>query len=45
MADTTNLLPPEELEALAKGLEDGSIEANTGLNGDAKVVKLSLIHI
>ena len=44
MADTNNLLTPEELEALANGLEDGSIEANTGLNGDAKAVKHDLAN-
>ena len=26
MADTTNLLTPEELDALATGIEDGSID-------------------
>ena len=34
MADKENLLTPEELEALSSGIEDGSIESNTGLNGD-----------
>ena len=29
MTDTTNLLSPEELDALAAGIEDGTIESNT----------------
>ena len=31
MADTKNLLSPEELEALAAGIENGSIESDTGI--------------
>ena len=42
MADTKNLLTPEELDALATGIEDGSIEADTGLNGDVKALKHDL---
>tara|TARA_B110000967_G_scaffold97882_2_gene100484 strand:+ start:16001 stop:16993 length:993 start_codon:yes stop_codon:yes gene_type:complete len=42
MADTTNLLTSEELDALAAGLKDGSIEANTGLNGGLRAVKHDL---
>jgi len=42
MADTKNLLSPEELDALASGIEDGSIQADTGLNGDLEVVKHDL---
>ena len=44
MADTNNLLTPEELEALATGIEDGSIEADTGLNGDLKALKHDLAN-
>jgi flagellar motor switch protein FliM len=42
MADNKNLLSPEELEALATGIEDGTIETDTGLNGDLKAVKHDL---
>ena len=42
MADTKNLLSPEELDALASGIEDGSIQADTGINGDLEVVKHDL---
>lgn len=42
MADTKNLLSPEELDALSSGIEDGSIQADTGLNGDLEVVKHDL---
>lgn len=44
MADEENLLTPEELEALSSGIEDGSIESNTGLNGDALAVKHDLAN-
>jgi flagellar motor switch protein FliM len=44
MADTTNLLTPEELDALATGIEDGSIEADTGLNGNVRAVKHDLAN-
>ena len=39
MADTDNLLSPEELEALTAGIEDGSIETDTGLNISALAIK------
>ena len=39
MADPTNLLSPEELDALAAGIEDGSIEADTGVNTGTEAVK------
>ncbi|MDB2594578.1 flagellar motor switch protein FliM [Porticoccaceae bacterium] len=39
MADTDNLLSPEELEALTMGIEDGSIETDTGLNISALAIK------
>ena len=42
MADTKNLLSPEELDALAIGIEDGSIQTNTGLNGQLKVERHDL---
>ena len=42
MADTKNLLSPEELDALATGIEDGSIQTNTGLNGQLKVERHDL---
>ena len=32
MAEFTNLLSQEELEALSAGIQDGSIEADTGVN-------------
>ena len=44
MADKENLLTPEELEALSSGIEDGSIESNTGLNGDVLAVKHDLAN-
>jgi flagellar motor switch protein FliM len=44
MADTPNLLTPEELEALATGIEDGSIETDTGLNGSIKAIKHDLAN-
>ena len=44
MAETTNLLSPEELDALAAGLEDGSIESDTGLNTGARAVKHDLTN-
>jgi len=42
MADTKNLLSPEELDALATGIEDGSIQTDTGLNGQLKVQRHDL---
>ena len=42
MADTKNLLSPEELEALAAGIENGSIESDTGINNDLAAVKHDL---
>jgi flagellar motor switch protein FliM len=44
MVETTNLLSPEELDALAAGLQDGSIEADTGLNTEARVLKHDLTN-
>ncbi len=44
MVETTNLLSPEELDALAAGLEDGSIETDTGLNIEARVLKHDLTN-
>ena len=32
MADTKNVLTPEELEALSSGIEDGSIESDTSIS-------------
>ena len=42
MADTKNLLSPEELDALAIGIEDGSIQTDTGINGQLKVERHDL---
>ena len=39
MADKNNLLSPEELDALTVGIEDGSIETDTGLNISALAIK------
>ena len=44
MAESENLLSPEELEALTAGLEDGSIEADTGLNNDIRVMRHDLTN-
>ena len=44
MTDTTNLLSPEELDALAAGIEDGSIESNTGINTGTEAVKHDLTN-
>ena len=44
MADPTNLLSPEELDALAAGIEDGSIEADTGVNTGTEAVKHDLTN-
>ncbi|MDE0746902.1 MAG: FliM/FliN family flagellar motor switch protein [Porticoccaceae bacterium] len=44
MADTENILSPEELDALAAGIKDGSIESNTGLNTHARAMKHDLIN-
>ncbi len=42
MADTSNLLSPEELAALAQGIDDGSIAVDTGLNLTTRVKKHDL---
>jgi flagellar motor switch protein FliM len=44
MPDIDNLLSPEELDALTAGLEDGSIEADTGLNSAATVMRHDLTN-
>lgn len=44
MADPTNLLSPEELDALSAGIEDGSIESDTGLNTAAAALKHDLTN-
>ena len=44
MADINNLLSPEELDALTTGLEDGSIEADTGLNSEAMAMRHDLTN-
>ena len=44
MTDTTNLLSPEELDALAAGIEDGTIESNTGINTGTEAVKHDLTN-
>ena len=44
MTDTTNLLSPEELDALAAGIEDGTIERNTGINTGTEAVKHDLTN-
>jgi len=44
MAESDNLLSPEELDALTAGLEDGSIEADTGLNHDISVMRHDLTN-
>ena len=44
MADIDNLLSPEELDALTAGLEDGSIEADTGLNSAATAMRHDLTN-
>jgi flagellar motor switch protein FliM len=44
MVETTNILSPEELDALASGIQDGSIEADTGLNVEARVIKHDLTN-
>ena len=38
----TNLLTPDELNALAEGVQDGSIPVDTGFNTSAKVKKHDL---
>jgi flagellar motor switch protein FliM len=43
MAENENVLSPEELDALSAGLEDGSIEANAGLNTLVKAVKHDIV--
>ncbi len=42
MAESTNLLSPEELAALASGVDDGSIAVDTGVNLTARVHKHDL---
>ena len=37
MADTQSLLTPDELAALAAGLDDGSLEVDSGYNTEARV--------
>ena len=44
MADNKNVLTPEELEALSSGIEDCSIESDTGLNSEAIAVKHDLTN-
>ena len=44
MAETSNLLSQEELDALAAGIEDGSIESDTGVNMGARAVKHDLTN-
>ena len=44
MAETNNLLSQEELDALAAGIEDGSIESDTGVNTGARAVKHDLTN-
>ena len=44
MADIDNLLSPEELDALTAGLEDGSIEADTGLYSAATAMRHDLTN-
>ena len=44
MPDIDNLLSPEELDALTAGLEDGSIEADTGLNSAATAMRHDLTN-
>jgi flagellar motor switch protein FliM len=44
MAGETNLLSPEELDALSAGLSDGSIASDTGLNVEAKARKHDLTN-
>ena len=44
MADSTNLLSPEELDALAAGIEDGTIESDTGVNTGAAALKHDLTN-
>ncbi|MEO0316695.1 MAG: Flagellar motor switch protein FliM, partial [Pseudomonadota bacterium] len=42
MADMSNLLSPEELAALAQGIDDGSIAIDTGFNLTTRVKKHDL---
>ena len=44
MADSTNLLSPEELDALAAGIEDGTIESDTGINTGTAALKHDLTN-
>jgi flagellar motor switch protein FliM len=43
MADTENVLSPEELDALSAGIEDGSIASDAGLNTDVRAVKHDIV--
>ena len=44
MADKENVLSPEELDALAAGINDGSIESDMGLNTQIKAIKHDLVN-
>ena len=44
MSDQESLLTPEELGALTAGIEDGSIETDTGVNTEAEAVKHDLTN-
>jgi len=44
VAESENLLSEEELDALSSGIEDGSIEVNTGINTGARVMKHDLAN-
>ena len=44
MAESENLLTQEELDALSTGIEDGSIEVDTGVNTGTTVVKHDLAN-
>ena len=44
MADSKSVLTPEELEALSSGIEDGSIESDTGINPDIEAIKHDLTN-
>ena len=44
MSDQESLLTPEELGALTAGIEDGSIETDTGVNTEVAAVKHDLTN-
>ena len=44
MSDQESLLTPEEIGALTAGIEDGSIETDTGVNTQATAVKHDLTN-